>query len=123
MRHLRLIPLADVQARAARAAEHAELNHRLRQVVGELAIDPLSLRRRPHPRPPNVLVPDHHVHEPVAVQIHQANAVVPAQRVSQRHAGREILRQPLARVAERQELDLLPVFRLGVVDQLDEHRR
>src|SRR5262249_19205873 len=71
---------------------------------------------------PPPLIPDHHIHEPVVIHIEHPYAVVPSLGVPQGLSPEQVLVDALLRLAEVQELDLLPVLRDGVVDQLDDLR-
>src|SRR5262249_23611210 len=81
------------------------------EVAWEFPIGPCIFLRLPETHLPSLLVADHHIQIAVVVQVNEPHAVVGAVlRVAQRHAAEEVLRQPLAAVAEGQELHPLAVL-------------
>src|SRR5205807_75727 len=86
----------------------------------KVAVDPATFPRQPEPRPTRTLIPDHHVEVAVVIHVEKPHAVVATVRRTQRLTAQQILIDPLLRLAEGQELDLLSVLRLRIVDQFDD---
>ena len=60
------------------------------------------------------------VHVAVLVEVEQSDMVVGSTSGAERPAREQVLVQPLLRLAEVEELDLLAVLLDGVIDQLDD---
>ena len=74
---------------------------------------------RPHPRLLHLLIADHHVDEPVIVQIEQPHAVVGPIFSAQRLAAQHVLIDPLLALAKRKKLHLLSMLPHRMIDQFN----